>query len=162
MKSSHKFKDGSIADLKSKASKIISKSEDEVIRKTKNHTPKSGGGKSIDAVQKMTSKSKDTEKDDDVSTPKLSGKSKQETPKTGKSKQETSKTAASKAKSTKSSVKSNANGTKVKFNLLKTKDSDNVNSEDSTEEVEDMKRKISSSSKAGGSEVKSGKKRGRN
>ncbi|WP_162001389.1 hypothetical protein, partial [Escherichia coli] len=95
------------------------------------------------------SKSKDTDKDDGVSTPKLSGKSKQETPKTAKSKQETSKTAASKAKSTKGGGKSNGIG-KVKFNLLKTKDSDNENSDDSTKEVEDAKGKISSSSKAGG------------
>ena len=151
MKSSQKSKDGGKAD-----------------RKSKDHTPKSGGGKSIDAAQKVSGKSKNTDsskisksKDDEVSTPKPSAKSK-ETPKTGKSKQETSKTAASKSKSRKSGGKSNANGTgKMKASLLHAKDSDSENSEDSTKEIEDTKVKTTSSSKAG-SEVKVGKKRGRN
>nr|KYP45759.1 Sister chromatid cohesion protein PDS5 isogeny B-B [Cajanus cajan] len=164
---SGKSKDGSKASRKSKDSKTSVKSEDEVSRKSKDHSPKSGGSKSIDASQKRKSKNMDSSKisksKDDVSTPKSSAKSKQETSKTGKSKQETSKTASSsKAKSTKSSGKSNTNGMgKVKSNLLKTADSEIEQSEDSMKELEYTKGKTSSSSKAG-SEVKSGKKRGRN
>ncbi|XP_061346896.1 sister chromatid cohesion protein PDS5 homolog C-like isoform X2 [Gastrolobium bilobum] len=164
MKSSHKSKDGSKSVRKSKDSKTVGKSEDEVSRKSKDHSLKSGGGKSIDAAQKSKSKNTDNSKisksKDDVGTPKSSVKSKKETSKTEKSKQEKSKAAsASKAKSTKSGGKSNANGTgKVKSHLLKRKDSENENSEDSTEEVENTKGKTSSSLKAG-SEVKSGKKR---
>ncbi|XP_027329221.1 MATH and LRR domain-containing protein PFE0570w [Abrus precatorius] len=167
-KSSNRSKDGSKADRKSKDSKTAVKSEDEVSRKSKDHSLKSGGSKSIDASQKGKSKNTDSSKiirskDDDVSTSKTSAKSKQETPKTGKSKQEASKPASSsKAKSTKSGTKSNTNGTgKVKSNLLKTKDSENEHSENSTKVVEDTKGKTSSSLKAG-SEAKSGKKRGRN
>lgn len=164
---SGKSKDGSKASRKSKDSKTSVKSEDEVSRKSKDHSPKSGGSKSIDASQKRKSKNMDSSKisksKDDVSTPKSSAKSKQETSKTGKSKQETSKTASSsKAKSTKSSGKSNTNGMgKVKSNLLKTADSEIEQSEDSMKELEYTKGKTSSSSKAG-NEVKSGKKRGRN
>ncbi|KAJ1396294.1 Armadillo-type fold [Sesbania bispinosa] len=143
-------------------SKTVGKSEDEVSRKSKDHSLKSGG-KSIDAPQKSKSKNTDSSKmskskDDDVGIPKPA-KSKQETPKSGKSKQEKI-ASASKTKSTKSG-KSSTNGTgKVKSNL-KTKDSENENSDDSTKDVEDTKGKTSGSSKAG-SEAKSGKKRGRN
>ncbi|TKY58087.1 Sister chromatid cohesion protein PDS5-like B-B [Spatholobus suberectus] len=163
---SSKSKDGSKGSRKSKDSKAYVKSEDEVSRKSKDHSLKSSGSKSTDASHKSKSKNMDSSKlsksKDDVSTPKTSAKSKQETPKTGKSKQEASKTASSsKAKSTKSGGKSNTNGTgKVKPNSLKTEDSDNEDSEDSMKEVEETKVKTSSSSKAG-SEAKSGKKRGR-
>ncbi|OIW09293.1 hypothetical protein TanjilG_01264 [Lupinus angustifolius] len=169
IKSSHRSKDGS----KSKVPKIAAtESDDEVIMKTKNHTPKSGGiGKFIDAAaRKMSSsKSDDTGKDDVVRTPKLSGKAKQETPKTGKLKQETtSKTAATSSKAAKSSKsgggKSNSNGTsKVKFKLLEDSDDDNDSEDSANEVVEDTKAKKSSSLKAGGggSEVKIGKKRAR-
>ncbi|KAK7260938.1 hypothetical protein RIF29_27239 [Crotalaria pallida] len=209
--SSKSTKSSSFADRKSKASKIGSESEDEVIRKMKNQTPKSGGGKSVDAAQKRTSKSKDTDKVD-VSTLKLSGKAKQETPRTGKLNQETLKTAAaskekpiksggksnspakvkfvlssskdsdsddsqdstkevkvkkartaaaSQAKSVKNGGKSNSPA-KVKFILSSSKDSHSDKSQDSTKEVEVKKTKTSSSLKAGGSEIKRGKKRGRN
>ncbi|CAL0333066.1 unnamed protein product [Lupinus luteus] len=169
IKSSHRSEDGS----KSKVPNITATdSDDEVIMKTKNHTPKSGGiGKFIDAAaRKMSSsKSDDTNKDDVVSTPKLSGKAKQETPKTGKLKQEkTSKTAAASSKAAKSTKsgggKSNSNGTsKVKFKLLEDSDDDNDSKDSENEVVEDTKAKKSSSLKAGGggSEVKIGKKRAR-
>ncbi|KAE9586440.1 hypothetical protein Lalb_Chr24g0402031 [Lupinus albus] len=169
IKSSHKSKDGS----KSKVPKIaVTESDDEVIMKTKNHTPKSGGiGKLIDsAARKMSrSKSEDADKDDVVSTPKLSGKDKQETPKTGKLKQKTtSKTAAASSKAAKSSKsgggKSKSNGTSnVKFKLLEDSDDENGSEDSANEVVEDTKAKKSSSLKAGGggSEVKIGKKRAR-
>ncbi|CAJ2675066.1 unnamed protein product [Trifolium pratense] len=164
----------------SQKSKTVAKSDGEVSKKSKDSAQKTGGksedrsvksgGKSIDSVQKSNSKKTDGSKvkkskdDDVVDTPKPSAKSKQESSKskqeslkTGKSKQGTSKIASSsKAKSTKSSAK-------VKFNLLLEEDSENENSDDSTKEVEEVKvkSKTPSSSKAG-SEVKSGKKRGRN
>ncbi|CAL0323191.1 unnamed protein product [Lupinus luteus] len=154
MKSSHsRSKDGSKSDRKSKVSKIASaRDSDEVIIKTKNHTPKSGGsGKLIDvaARKKRSGKSKDIDKDD-VSTPKLSGK--------------TAAASSKAAKSSKSSGKSSANGnSKAKFKLLKDSVQDD-DSEDSTKEaVEDTKSKKSSSSKAScRSEAKIGKKRARN
>ncbi|OIW14381.1 hypothetical protein TanjilG_15735 [Lupinus angustifolius] len=153
MKSSHRSKDGSKSDRKSKVSKIAAaRDSDEVIIKTKNQTPKSGGsGKSIDAAarKKRSGKSKDIDKDD-VSTPKLSSK--------------TAAASSKAAKSSKSGGKSSANGnSKAKVKLLKDSVQDD-DSEDSTEEaVEDTKSKKSSSSKAsGGSEVKIGKKRARN
>ncbi|KAL2318025.1 hypothetical protein Fmac_031901 [Flemingia macrophylla] len=164
---SGKSKDGSKASRKPKDSKTSVKYEDEVGRKSKDHSLKSGGSKYIDVSGKRKSKNMDSSKisksKDDVSSPKSSAKSKQETSKTGKSKQEASKTASSsKAKSTKSGGKSNTNGTgKVKSNLLKIEDSENEHSENSMKELEDTKGKTSSSSKVG-SEAKSGKKRGRN
>ncbi|KAL2346661.1 hypothetical protein Fmac_000661 [Flemingia macrophylla] len=166
MKSNQKSKDGN----KSKDSKTKSKSEEEVIRKSKDNTPKSGSGKSIVAAKKMSNKSKHTDtsktgesKDDDTSTPKPSAKSKQETAKIGKSKLETPKTAISKGKPPKSGGKTNVNGTgKVKSGLIKRKDSENENSDVSAEDVGDVKGKTSGgTSKAQGSEPKSGKKRRR-
>ncbi|KAE9588987.1 hypothetical protein Lal_00012513 [Lupinus albus] len=155
MKSSHRSKDGSKSDRKSKVSKIaaaLARDSDEVIIKTKNHTPKSGGsGKSIDAAtrKKRSGKSKDIDKDD-VSTPKLSGK--------------TSAASSKAAKSSKSGGKSSANGnSKVKFKLLKDSMEDDDSEESTEEAVENTKAKKSSSLKAsGGSEVKIGKKRARN
>ncbi|WJX16216.1 hypothetical protein P8452_06279 [Trifolium repens] len=157
----------------SQKSKTVAKSDGEVSKKSKDSAQKTGGksedrsvksgGKSIDSVQKNNSKKTDGSKvkkskdDAVVDSPKPSAKSKQETPKTGKSKQGTSKTASSsKTKSTKSAAK-------VKFNLLLEEDSENENSDDSTKEVEEVKvkSKTPSSAKAG-SEIKSGKKRGRN
>lgn len=163
MKSGHKSKDGN----KSKDSKTISKSEDEVRRKSKDGTPKSGSSKS--AAQKLTAKSKNSgtsktskSKDDDISTPKPSVKSKQETTKSGKSKQKTPEAAASKGKAPKSGGKSNVKGSgKVKSGILKRKDLESENSDVSTREVEDTKGKTSSSSKAQRGEAKSGKKRQR-
>ncbi|KAK2452858.1 nucleolar protein dao-5 [Trifolium repens] len=157
----------------SQKSKTVAKSDGEVSKKSKDSAQKTGGksedrsvksgGKSIDSVQKNNSKKTDGSKvkkskdDAVVDTPKPSAKSKQESLKTGKSKQGTSKTASSsKTKSTKSAAK-------VKFNLLLEEDSENENSDDSTKEVEEVKvkSKTPSSAKAG-SEIKSGKKRGRN
>jgi len=69
-------------------------------------------------------------------------------------------TAISKGKSSKSGGKTDVNGTgKVKSGLLKRKDFENENSDVSEGEVEDVKGKTLTSSKAHGSEVKSGKKR---
>ncbi|KAL1315287.1 hypothetical protein HN51_042061 [Arachis hypogaea] len=164
-------KSGGATSSKSKGSsgKSSQKSKDssKVDRKTKENTPKTGGGKSIDAAPKASGKSKNTDgskiskpKDDDVSASKPSTKSKQETPKTGKSKQETSKSAASKSKSSKSGGKSNGTG-KMKASLLQVKDSESEDSEGSTKEMEEVKVKATSSSKSG-TEVKTGKKRGRN
>ncbi|MED6216964.1 hypothetical protein PIB30_013179 [Stylosanthes scabra] len=162
---------GGAASSKSKGSsgKSNQKSKDsnKVDRKAKDNTPKTGGGKSVDAAPKASGKSKTTDgskisktKDDDVSASKPAAKSKQETPKTGKSKPETSKSAASKSKSARSGGKSNGTG-KMKASLLQVKDSESEGSEGSTKEIEEMKVKATSSSKSG-TEVKSGKKRGRN
>ncbi|MED6115307.1 hypothetical protein PIB30_089216 [Stylosanthes scabra] len=162
---------GGAASSKSKGSsgKSNQKSKDssKVDRKAKDNTPKTGGGKSVDAAPKASGKSKTTDgskisktKDDDVSASKPAAKSKQETPKTGKAKPETSKSAASKAKSARSGGKSNGTG-KMKASLLQVKDSESEGSEGSTKEVEETKVKATSSSKSG-TEVKSGKKRGRN
>ncbi|OIW14976.1 hypothetical protein TanjilG_30695 [Lupinus angustifolius] len=144
-KSSGKSKDG----RKSKDSPTITKSDDEEPgRKIKDNT-----SKSIAAAQKTTGKSKNTgasktskSKDDDISTPKPF-KSKEETPKSGK----TQKIVASK-----DGGKSNDNNSgKVKSGLLKRKDSEN--------DASDKYRKVKalSSSKAQGSDAKSGKKRER-
>lgn len=164
MKSNQKTKDGN----KSKDSKTNTKSEEEVSRKSKDSTPKSGSSKSIVAAKKMSHKSKnidssktDESKDGDTSTPKPSAKSKQETAKSGKSKLETPKTAISKGKPPKSVGKTDVNGTgKVKSGLMKRKDPENDNS-DVSADVEEVKGKTSGSSKAKGSESKSGKKRRR-
>ncbi|XP_054797872.1 sister chromatid cohesion protein PDS5 homolog C-like [Prosopis cineraria] len=171
-KSGGKSKDGSKGDSKSKISKTLGKPDEEVAKKSKDSTPKSGSSKSAEAATKTSIKSKNTDnaskksksKDDDVSSSKPSAKpSKQETPKIGKSKQETSGTAAaSKGKTSKSGGKSNINGSgKAKSGSLKTKDSEKENSGDSTEGVEDVKGKSASSSKAQASEAKIGKKRRR-
>ncbi|XP_028782650.1 microtubule-associated protein futsch [Neltuma alba] len=165
-KSGGKSKGGSKVDSKSK----ISKSDEEVAKKSKDSTPKSGSSKSAETATKTSIKSKNTDtsnkksksKDDEVSASKLSGKPKQATPKTGKSKQETSTVSASKGKTSKSGARSNINGSgKMKSGSLKAKDSEKENSGDSTEEVEDIKVKSASSSKAQGSEGRSGKKRRR-
>ncbi|KAI4337253.1 hypothetical protein L6164_015693 [Bauhinia variegata] len=149
---------------KSKDSKTVGKSEDEVSRKSKDHTSKSGSSKSVDTSARMSkSKNSDTpktskSKDDDVSTPKPSAKSKQETLRSGKSKQETSN--ASKGKPSKGGRKSNVNGTgKMKSGSSKAKDDEN--SEDSTKAAEDTKSKTPNSPKTQGTEAKTGKKRRR-
>ncbi|KAG5018575.1 hypothetical protein AAZX31_06G059600 [Glycine max] len=162
-KSSQKSKDGN----KSKDSKANSKSEDGVNRKSKDSTPKNGSSKSIVAAKKMSNKSKNTDtsktsesKDDGSIKQKPSAKFKHETPKSGKSKQETPKAAISKGKPVKSGGKTDVNGTsKARSGLLKRKDSENENSDVSAGEREDAKGKSANSSKAKGSELKSGKKR---
>ncbi|XP_058724913.1 sister chromatid cohesion protein PDS5 homolog C-like isoform X3 [Vicia villosa] len=145
-----KYKDDDVDTPKPSGSKI-KKSKDDAVdtlkhsANSKQETVKTG--KSKQGTSKIV-------EDDDVDTPMPSANSKQETVKTGKSKHGTSKIASSsKPKSTKSTAG------KVKFSLAE--DSENENSEDSTEEVEDTKVKTPSSLKAG-SVVKSGKKRARN
>ncbi|CAL0327176.1 unnamed protein product [Lupinus luteus] len=149
-KSSGKSKDGH----KSKDSLTIRKSDDEEPgRKFKDNTPRSVGSKSIAAAQKPTGKLKNTgasktskSKDDDISMPKPF-KSKDETPKTLFSK---------------GGDKSNDNNNgKVKSGLLKRKDSENDTSYTSETVVEYGKGRALSSSKAQGSDAKSGKKRKR-
>ncbi|ESW08947.1 hypothetical protein PHAVU_009G087900 [Phaseolus vulgaris] len=162
MKSSDKSKDGN----KLKDSKTISKSEDEVSKKSKDSTAKNGSRKSV--ADKKISKFKNTEtsetiesKDDKTNTSKSSVKSKHETFKSGQSKLETKKTSLSKGKLLKSGGKIDVNGTgKVKSGLLKRKDPEN-DSDVLVGEVQDDKRKTLHSSKPQGRELKSGKKRQR-
>ncbi|XVF35666.1 hypothetical protein REPUB_Repub18cG0165800 [Reevesia pubescens] len=163
-KSGRKTKEDDNVDGKSKD---LSKS----VTKSKDHTPKSGS-KSVDVASKVGNKSKNEDigdtpkstkaKDDGSVTPKASTKSKQDT---SKSKQETPKISSnSKDKPLKSGGKSNANGTgKSKSGSTKVKESDSMkeNSADSAKVVESAKRKTPSSSKAQGSDSKSGKKRRR-
>ncbi|KAL9313238.1 hypothetical protein ACSQ67_018690 [Phaseolus vulgaris] len=164
-KSSQKSKD----DNKLKDSKTNSKSEDEVNRKSKDGTPKSSSSKSIVPTKKPSNKLKNTDtaktresKDHDTSMSKTTSKSKKEILKSGKSKKTTPKTVISKGKSPKSGRKTDVNGTgKVKSGLLKRKDFENDNLDVSEGEVED-KGKTLISSKAQGSEIKSGKKRRKN
>jgi len=133
-------------------SKTVSDSEDEVSRKFKDSTPKSGSSKS--ATQTMTGKSKNIggsktskRKDDDTIMPKPSVRSKQETPKSGISKQKTPKTAASEGNPPKSGEKSTVDsGGKGKSNSLKKKDLEDDDSESdvsASEEVEYTKGKTS-------------------
>ncbi|XWS26166.1 hypothetical protein CRYUN_Cryun26dG0007600 [Craigia yunnanensis] len=173
-KSGRKTKEDGKVDGKSKdGSNSVSKSDNENVTKAKDHTPKSGS-KSVDVASKVGSKSKNdsgdtpksTKSEDDGSvTPKASSKSKQDTSKTAKSKQENPKISSNfKDKPLKSGDKSNANGTgKSKSGLSKVKESESMkeNSTDSAKVVESAKRKSPSSSKAQGSDSKSGKKRRR-
>ncbi|KAI9106695.1 hypothetical protein K1719_022223 [Acacia pycnantha] len=158
-------------DSKSKISKTVGKSDEEVVKRSKDNIPKSGSSKSVEAATKTSNKSKNADatnkksksKDEDVIASKPSAKAKQETPKTGKSKQETTSTvSASKGKTSKSGIKSNINGSgKMKSGSLKAKEPEKENSSDSTEEVEDPKGKSSSSAKAQVTVGRSGKKRRR-
>lgn len=147
-----KFGQKSTGGYKSNESKTVSDSEDEVSRKFKDSTPKSGSSKS--ATQTMTGKSKNIggsktskRKDDDTIMPKPSVKSKQETPKSGITKQKTPKTAASEGKPPKGVEKSTVDsGGKGKSNSLKKKDLEDDDSESdvsASEEVEDTKGKTS-------------------
>ncbi|XP_054818826.1 sister chromatid cohesion protein PDS5 homolog C isoform X2 [Prosopis cineraria] len=166
-KSGHKLKDGGKLGSKSKDSKSIPKSEDGV-RKSKDHASRSGSNKPADAVPMMT-ESNDTDtdtpktsktKNDDVIKPKFSSKTKQENPK--KPQKETLNSPASKGRPPKNGGKSNVNVSgKAKSGSSKTKDAKNEFSADSTEKVDDMKGKASSSSKTQGSAAKAGKKRQR-
>lgn len=165
-----KSREGSKADSKSKGT--VGKSDDEHIGKLKDHTLKSSG-KSVDVVQKTSSKSKNSDsqtpkstksKEDDNSTHRASTKSKQDTQKAGKSNQGTPKTASiSKGKSSASGGKANANGVGRVKSGSKAKDSDDIkeSSSDSEKVTESTKRKSPTLSKAQGSESKSGKKRRR-
>lgn len=176
-KSGRKSHDGIKVDSKSKddSHKTVSKSENVNSGKSKDHTPRGGSSKSVDAAPKLAGKSKGNDpntpktgkiKDDDTSTARASTKSKQDIAKTGKSKQDTSKsTSISKGKSPKSGGKSSANGTgKVKSGggSSKSKESEDVK-ENSTDSArpERTKTKSPNSSKAPGSDSKSGKKRRR-
>ena len=112
-KSGRKSHDGIKVDSKSKddSHKTVSKSENVNSGKSKDHTPRGGSSKSVDAAPKSAGKSKGNDpntpktgkiKDDDTSTARASTKSKQDIAKTGKSKQDTSKsTSISKGKSPK-------------------------------------------------------------
>lgn len=152
-----------------KDSKTNSKSEDGVNKKSKEDTPKSPSSKSIVATKILSKKSKNTDtsrtgelNDDYSSAAKPSSKSKLEILKSGKSKKTTPKTAVSKEKPLKSGGKADVNGTgKVKSDSLKRKYFENDNSDVSEGKLKDAKVKTSISSKAQGSEVKSGKKRRR-
>ncbi|KAK4600621.1 hypothetical protein RGQ29_010321 [Quercus rubra] len=176
-KSGRKSHDGIKVDSKSKddSRKTVSKSENVNSGKSKDHTPRGGSSKSVDAAPKSAGKSKGNDpntpktgkiKDDDTSTGRASTKSKPDIVKTGKSKQDTSKsTSISKGKSPKSGGKSSANGTgKVKSGggSSKSKESEDVK-ENSTDSArpERTKTKSPNSSKALGSDSKSGKKRRR-
>ncbi|KAJ6732241.1 TRANSCRIPTIONAL REGULATOR [Salix purpurea] len=147
----------------------VKKSDDR--GKTKDHTPKSGS--KSDAASKTASKSKSDNpvtsktsksKEDGPSTPKIS-RSKQETPRTGKSKHDTSKVSSSsaKGKASKSGGKSDVNGAgKLKFGSSKVKEIDDEETSTDSETVQrSAKVKTGGSSKGGGSDVKSGKKRQR-
>ncbi|KAI9118313.1 hypothetical protein K1719_010645 [Acacia pycnantha] len=165
-KSGHKLKDGSKVDSKSKDSKSIGKSEDGIGSKSKDHVSRSGSNKSADAARVKTESSDidapktGKSKNDDISKPKFSSKTKQETPK--KRKKETLSTPASKGRPPRSRGKSSVNASgKIKSGSSKTKDAKNELSADSTEKAKDMKGKASSSSKAQGSAAKAGKKRRR-
>ncbi|WVZ19027.1 hypothetical protein V8G54_006349 [Vigna mungo] len=165
LKSSQRSKDGN----KLKDSKTSSKSEDGDNKKSKEDTPKSPSSKSIVATKILNKKLKNTDtsrtgelNDDYSSTPKLSSKSKLDILKSGKSKKITPKTAVSKEKPLKSGGKTDVNGTgKMKSDLLKRKYFENDNSDVSEEKLKAANVKTSISSKAQGSEVKSGKKRRR-
>lgn len=155
---------------RTKFSKTVGKSDEEVVKKSQDNTPKSGSSKSVETAMRTIIKfknpdslKKDSKAKEDVSASKSSAKSKQETPKTGKFKEETPSTiSSSKGKTAKGGVKSNINGSgKTKSGSLKTKGSEKENSDDSTEEVEETKGKPASSSKAQVSEGRSGKKRRR-
>ncbi|XP_027903967.1 uncharacterized protein LOC114163817 [Vigna unguiculata] len=162
MKSTHKSKDGN----KSEDSKTISKSEDEVCRKSKDSTAKNGSRKSVVADKKLSNKLENTDtsktiesKDDEINMPKSCVKSKHEAFKGEKSKLEILKTTLLKGKRHKSGGKIDVgNG---KSGLLKRKYPEN-DSDVSAGEVKDVKGKTSHSSKLQGSELKSGKKRQRN
>ncbi|XWS70491.1 hypothetical protein CRYUN_Cryun03dG0052600 [Craigia yunnanensis] len=166
--SGRKTKEDGIVDGKSKdGSKSVSKSGNDNVTKSKDHTSKSGS-KSVDVASKVGNKSKNDSgdtpkstksKDDGCVTPKASTKSKQDTSKTIKSKQETPQISSnSKGKPLKSGGKSNTNGTgKSKSGSSKVKE----NSTDSAKVVESAKRKLPSSSKAHISDSKSGKKQRR-
>ncbi|KAE8682553.1 hypothetical protein F3Y22_tig00111238pilonHSYRG00195 [Hibiscus syriacus] len=175
MKSSRKTKDEAKMDGKSiDGSKSATKSDNDGVAKSKDHTPKTGI-KSVDIASKVSNKSKNENsgdtpkstksKDDGSATPKASAKLKQDALKTAKSKQETPKVSPlSKSKPLKSGGKSNANGTvKSKSDASKLKESESTkdNSSDSAKVVGSAKRKASSLSKARGSDSKSGKKRRR-
>ncbi|KAJ6295366.1 hypothetical protein OIU78_023397 [Salix suchowensis] len=147
----------------------VKKSDDR--GKTKDHTPKSGS--KSDAASKTASKSKNDNpvisktsksKEDGPSTPKIS-RSKQETPRTGKSKHDTSKVSSSsaKGKASKSGGKSDVNGAgKLKFGSSKVKEIDDEETSTDSETVQrSAKVKTGGSSRGGGSDVKSGKKRQR-
>ncbi|XP_047167670.1 sister chromatid cohesion protein PDS5 homolog C-like [Vigna umbellata] len=163
MKSIQKTKDGN----KSKDSRTISKSEDEVCRKSKDNTAKNSSRKSVAAAKKVSNKLKNTDtsktiesKGDEINTPKSCAKSKHETFKCEKSKLETLESLIGKRH--KSGGKMDVNGTgNGKSGLLKRKDPKN-DSNVSAGEVEDVKGKTSHSSKLQGSELKSGKKLQRN
>ncbi|XP_041016890.1 nucleolar and coiled-body phosphoprotein 1 isoform X2 [Juglans microcarpa x Juglans regia] len=170
-KSGRKSREGSKVDGKSKDvfTKTASKSEDVSSGEFKDHMPRAGSSKSVDAAPKSAGKSKKNNpvtlktgklKDDNTSTPRTSTKSKQGTAKTGKSKQDMPKSASvSKGKNPKSSGKSSANGSgKVKYGgSSTTKERENMkdNSTDSA------KGKSPTSPKAQGSDSKTGKKRRR-
>ncbi|XP_007011734.2 PREDICTED: protein IWS1 homolog [Theobroma cacao] len=174
-KSGRKMKEESKVDGKSKdGSKSVSKPENDNA-KAKDQTPKSFS-KSGDLVLKLGNKSKKEDsgdtpkstksKDDGGVTPKASTKSKPDSSKATKSKQETPKiSSSSKGKPLKSGGKSNnANGTgKSKSGSSKVKESESLkeNSTDSAKVLESAKRKVPSSSKAQGSDSKSGKKQRR-
>ncbi|BAT78102.1 uncharacterized protein HKW66_Vig0098050 [Vigna angularis] len=163
LKSIQKTKDGN----KSKYSRTISKSEDEVCRKSKDSTAKNSSRKSVAAAKKVSNKLKNTDtsktiesKGDEINTPKSCAKSKHETFKGEKSKLETLESLIGKRH--KSGGKIDVNGTgNGKSGLLKRKDPKN-DSNISAGEVEDVKGKTSHSSKLQGSELKSGKKLQRN
>ncbi|KAF5456808.1 hypothetical protein F2P56_026247 [Juglans regia] len=170
-KSGRKSHEGGKVDGKSKDvfTKTASKSEDVSSGEIKDHMPRAGGSKSVDAAPKSAGKSKKNNpvtlktgkfRDDNTSTPRTSTKSKQGTAKTGKSKQDMPKSASvSKGKNPKSSGKSSANGSgKVKYGgSSNTKERENMkdNSTDSA------KGKSPTSPKAQGSDSKTGKKRRR-
>ncbi|KAE8056284.1 hypothetical protein FH972_013070 [Carpinus fangiana] len=163
--------------LKDDSLRTLSKSDDISSSKSKDHAPRSGTSKSVDAAPKLAGKSKNSDpeipktgksKDDDTGTLRTSTKSKQDIAKTGKSKQDTPKSASiSKGKNPKSGGKSSANnGTgKVKSgSSSKMKESEDTkeNSSDSAKVPESTaKGKSPNSSKGQGSDSKSGKKRRR-
>ncbi|KAG2700296.1 hypothetical protein I3760_07G224800 [Carya illinoinensis] len=176
-KSGRKSREGSKVDGKSKDAftKTASKSEDVSSGESKDHMPRAGSSKSVDAAPKSAGKSKKNDpvtpktgkfKDDNTSTPRTSTKSKQGTAKTGKSKQDILKSASvSKGKNPKSSGKSSANGSgKMKSGgSSNTKEKENVkdNSTDSAKVLGSTKGKSPTSPKAQGSDSKTGKKRRR-
>lgn len=176
-KSGHKFREGSKVDCKSKDDfpKIESKSENVSSGKSKNHTPRSSGSKSVGVAPKSSGKSKKNDlktpktgklKDDNTSKPRASTKSKQNAVKTGKSKQDTLKSASlSKDKNPKSGGKPSANGAgKMKSGgSSKAKERDDMkdNSFDSAKVPRGTKGKSPTSLNAQESDSKTGKKRQR-
>ncbi|XP_022754454.1 biorientation of chromosomes in cell division protein 1-like 1 isoform X2 [Durio zibethinus] len=173
IKSGHKTMEDGKVDGKSKdGSESASKSDNDNVAKSKDHTSKIGS-KSVDDASKVGNKSKNEDsgdiakstksKDDGCVTPRASTKSKQDTPKTAKAKPENPKI-SSNSKGLKSGGKSYTDGTgKLKSGSSKAKESESVKekSANSAKVVEGTKRKSTSSSKAQGSDSKSGKKQRR-
>ncbi|KAE8732826.1 Nucleic acid binding protein [Hibiscus syriacus] len=174
-KSGHKTKEDSKEDSKSKdVPRSVSKSDNNSVTKSKDHTTKSGS-KSVDAAYKIGNKSNNEDsgetskstksKHDGSVTPKASTKSKQDTSKASKSKQETPKISSnSKGKPLKSGGKSNSNCTgKLKSCSSEVEESESMkeNSTDSEKVVESAKQKSESSTKAHASDAIYGRKRRR-